>query len=207
MASAIATAADEVAAGRHDAEFVVDVFQTGSGTSTNMNANEVIAALAGRSGRRHPNDHVNRGQSSNDVFPPACIWRRPRPVSASCCRRWTRSHGALEQKAGRVPDVLKIGSTHLAGRRAHARWARSSAATPRQVETAPRTIVAALDGIHELPLGGTAVGTGLNAPPGFAAAAISGDRRNAPACPSAKRANHFEAQAGEGCRAFSERRR
>ncbi len=101
VAERIATAGDAVAAGEHDEQFPVDVFQTGSGTSSNMNANEVIANLAGDGA--HPNDHVNMGQSSNDVFPPPSIWRRSARSARICCRPSTRSRPPWPPRATSSP--------------------------------------------------------------------------------------------------------
>ena len=113
MAAAIADAAAEVARGEHDDQFPIDVFQTGSGTSTNMNANEVIATLAARRLGRpvHPNDHVNASQSSNDVFPTAMHLAAAR-LTRSCCPR-CRTGGGAGGEGGRVRRVVKSGRTHL----------------------------------------------------------------------------------------------
>ncbi|NLV54870.1 MAG: class II fumarate hydratase [Acidimicrobiales bacterium] len=174
VAGAIAAAASEVAAGEWDAEFPVDVFQTGSGTSSNMNANEVIASLASeRLGREvHPNDHVNASQSSNDVFPSAIHVAAAVSVSDDLLPALDRLGGALRAKAAEVADVVKAGRTHLMD------------ATPvtlgqeldgyaAQVEQAADRLRAALPRVGELPLGGTATGTGLNAPEGFAAGVVA----------------------------------
>jgi fumarate hydratase class II len=201
-ALAIATAADEVAAGRHDAAFVVDVFQTGSGTSTNMNANEAIAALAGRilGEPVHPNDHVNLSTSSNDVFPTAMHIAAAETAQRELLPAMDALHRALEEKSRQFWNVLKIGRTHLQDA-VPMRVGQEFSGYARQVELCRGRIVAALDGIYELPLGGTAVGSGMNAPPGFASGAI---RRIAETTgqPFREAANHFEAQAGRDAVAF-----
>jgi len=115
IANAIEKAADEVAEGKHDNQFVVDIFQTGSGTSTNMNANEVIAALASRRAGQpvHPNDHVNRGQSSNDVFPTAMHIAAADMVFSALVPAMAQLTSALEKKAKEFDEIVKIGRTHL----------------------------------------------------------------------------------------------
>ena len=119
LAASIEKAADAVAAGDHDAQFVVDIFQTGSGTSTNMNANEVIAHLAGA----HPNDHVNRGQSSNDVIPSAIHVSAAMTGDArSCCRPWRNWLEAAALESRRVPGHRQDRPHSFAGRRADDAW-------------------------------------------------------------------------------------
>ncbi len=199
MADAIARAAAEVVAGKWDGQFVVDVFQTGSGTSTNMNANEVIANRAAelRGGRRgdhsvHPNDHVNLGQSSNDVIPSALhmaalelLHGRLEPALAGLQR-------ALEEKVRLFDDVLKIGRTHLQDA-TPVRLGQEFSGYARQVEMC-RTRLAALGGeLGELALGGTAVGTGLNTHPEFATRTIARLARET-GLPLREAENHFEAQ-------------
>jgi fumarate hydratase, class II len=193
LAEAIYEAAAEVARGEHDSQFPVDVFQTGSGTSSNMNANEVIATLAGRGlGRAvHPNDHVNASQSSNDVFPSAIHLAAARLVKRSLLIALDHLAEALEDKANDFADVVKSGRTHLmdatpvtlgqefGGYAAAVRHGAERAAT-------------ALPDVGELPLGGTAVGTGLNAPPGFAAAVIARLAADED-LPLQEARNHFEA--------------
>ncbi len=173
-AAAIAGAAAEVAEGRWDGEFPVDVFQTGSGTSTNMNANEVIAALASeRLGRPvHPNDEVNASQSSNDVFPSAIHVAAAVAVRHELLPALDHLAAALEGKAEETAEVVKAGRTHLMdatpvtlGQELDGYAAQVMAARARLAATLPR--------VGELPLGGTATGTGLNAPDGFAAAVIA----------------------------------
>ncbi|HEX5365614.1 MAG TPA: class II fumarate hydratase [Acidimicrobiales bacterium] len=172
-AAAIEAAAAEVAAGDHDDQFPVDVFQTGSGTSSNMNANEVIAHLASRRlGRAvHPNDEVNASQSSNDVFPSAIHIAAARQVDVALLPALEYLRAALSAKAQELASVVKSGRTHLMD------------ATPvtvgqelggyaAQVDAAALAIRETLTVVGELPLGGTAVGTGLNCPPGFASSVI-----------------------------------
>ncbi len=168
VAAAIETAAQEVAEGAYDSEFVVDIFQTGSGTSTNMNANEVIATLASRRiGRTvHPNDDVNRGQSSNDVIPAAIHIAAAELVRHVLLPAMAELSEALKRKAAEFQDAIKIGRTHLQDA-VPMRLGQEFSGYARQVEASIERVHAALDGIYELPLGGTAVGTGLNAPPGF----------------------------------------
>jgi len=199
MAHAIQDAADEVAAGETGGggrfeHFPLDVFQTGSGTSTNMNANEVIAALATRGLGRpvHPNDHVNASQSSNDVFPSAVHMAAARTLGA-LIGSLDHLAGVLEDKAAEFADVVKSGRTHLMDAvpvTLGQEFGGYAAAVRHGIGRVRRV----LPEVCELPLGGTAVGTGLNAPPGFAAAVI---RRLAGAdLPFTEAANHFEAAGG-----------
>jgi len=196
-AAAIRKAADEVASGQHDSQFVVDVFQTGSGTSTNMNANEVIAKLAGQV---HPNDHVNLGQSSNDVFPTAIHIAAAETAHGELLPAMDALHRSLDEKSRQFWNVLKIGRTHLQDA-VPIRLGQEFGAYARQVELCRARIVAALDGIYELPLGGTAVGSGINAPRGFAASAIQ-HLAEATGLPFREAKNHFEAQASRDAVAF-----
>jgi fumarate hydratase, class II len=197
LARAIAAAADAVARGEHDDQFVVDVFQTGSGTSTNMNANEVIAHLASAAAGEpvHANDHVNRGQSSNDVFPAAIHVAAAVEANARLLPAIGDLAAALRRKAAAFADAIKIGRTHLQDA-VPMRLGQEFSGYARQVEASGERIRGAVDGIYELPLGGTAVGTGLNAPPGFGPAVIrlvAGDT----GLPFREAANHFEAQAAK----------
>ena len=173
LAAAIAAAADEVAAGNHDAQFPVDVFQTGSGTSSNMNANEVIATLAARSAGRdvHPNDHVNASQSSNDVFPTTIHLAATEAVAHDVMPALVHLASALARKSSDWGDVVTAGRTHLMdavpitlGQEAGG-WAT-------QARYGVERLASCLPRLGELPIGGTAVGTGLNAPPGFGAAVV-----------------------------------
>jgi fumarate hydratase class II len=193
MADAIAAAAREVAAGKHDEQFPVDVFQTGSGTSSNMNANEVIATLAAsRLGRTvHPNDHVNASQSSNDVFPSAIHIAAVQSMKGLVIPAVDRLANALEAKAAEFADVVKAGRTHLMDATpvtlgqefgGYAAAARHGA----------QRVAEVLGQVGALPLGGTAVGTGINAPPGFAAQVI-GMLADELDLPLSEAVNHFEA--------------
>jgi fumarate hydratase class II len=188
LASAIETAALDVADGKYDAQFVVDVFQTGSGTSTNMNANEVIARLAGA----HPNDHVNQGQSSNDVIPTAIHVAAAQTVHDSLLPAMHGLRTAMEHKAAQFHDVIKIGRTHLQDA-VPMRLGQEFSGYEAQVNASIERIQAAMPGIYELALGGTAVGTGLNALPGFAADTIR-LLCHRTSLPFREARNHFEAQ-------------
>ncbi len=196
LAASIEKAADAVAAGDHDGQFVVDIFQTGSGTSTNMNANEVIGHLAGA----HPNDQVNRGQSSNDVIPSAIHVSAAMLVTAELLPAMEELAGALRKKSIEFRDVIKIGRTHLQDA-VPISLGQEFSGYAAQVEKCLQRVKAALDGLYELPLGGTAVGTGLNAVPGFASAVIAelGIRTG---LPFREASNHFEAQAGKDAVSF-----
>jgi fumarate hydratase class II len=196
VASAIEAAAEQVAAGNHDGQFAVDIFQTGSGTSTNMNTNEVIGHLAGA----HPNDHVNRGQSSNDVIPTALHIAAAEEVHGHLLPSMRGLLSALERKAAEFDPVIKIGRTHLQDA-VPMRLGQEFSGYARQVEAARERIEATLPGIYELALGGTAVGTGLNAPAGFAAAVIR-EIAERTGLPFREAKNHFEAQAARDAAAF-----
>jgi fumarate hydratase class II len=196
LAAKIQAASDAVAEGRYDSEFVLDIFQTGSGTSTNMNANEVIGRLAGA----HPNDHVNRGQSSNDVIPTAMHISAAESVHRDLFPAVDLLHGALERKAQEFQEVMKIGRTHLQDA-VPMRLGQEFSGYARQVELSRARIEAALEGIYELALGGTAVGTGLNAVPGFAPAAIA-ELASRSGLPFVEARSHFEAQASKDAVAF-----
>ena len=189
-AAAIEAAAEQVIDGRHDAEFPLDIFQTGSGTSTNMNANEVIGRLAGA----HPNDDVNRGQSSNDVIPTAMHVAAAQITTTRLFPAMRILEASLTRKAEEFHDIIKIGRTHLQDA-APIRMGQEFSGYARQVAASRERIEACLRGIYELPLGGTAVGTGLNAPSGFAAATIAEIARRT-GLPFVEAPNHFEAQAG-----------
>ncbi len=200
VAGAIRRAAAEVREGKHDHEFVVDVFQTGSGTSTNMNANEVIAnralELLGKRRRAkgvHPNDHVNMCQSSNDVIPSAIHVSALEAIERELLPSLRRLHAVLQQKADDFDGVVKIGRTHLADA-TPVRLGQEFGGYARQVELGIQRIAAAAKGFEELPLGGTAVGTGINAHPEFAPRTIA--RIASMSQLNFKEAkNHFEGQA------------
>jgi fumarate hydratase class II len=165
LAERIAAAADEVAAGSHDDQFPVDVFQTGSGTSSNMNANEVIAALAGEG--VHPNDHVNMGQSSNDVFPSAVHLAAVDLIVSELLPALEQLGDALARKAGEFADVVKAGRTHLMDA-VPVTLGQEFAGYAAQVREGRNRIEATLERLGKIPLGGTATGTGLNTHPEFA---------------------------------------
>ncbi len=168
VAAAISAAAREVAGGHHDAQFPIDVFQTGSGTSSNMNANEVIARLAGdRLGRPvHPNDDVNRGQSSNDVFPSAIQVGAVLAVEERLLPALDHLAGAIEARAAELERIVKTGRTHLMDA-TPVRLGQEIGGWAAQVRHGIDRIRAGLPRLAALPLGGTAVGSGLNAPKGF----------------------------------------
>jgi fumarate hydratase class II len=196
LAGAIAAAAGEIAAGAHDAHFPVDLYQTGSGTSSNMNVNEVIATLCRRAGAAvHPNDHVNLGQSSNDTFPTAIHLATALALRDDLVPAMESLENALAGKAAEFSGVLKIGRTHLMDAtpvtlgQEFGGWAR-------QAGQAAGRGNKALEALLELPLGGTAVGTGLNAHPRFAELAI---RRLAArtGLPFREAVDHFEAQSSK----------
>jgi fumarate hydratase class II len=174
VAAAIAAAAAEVAAGDHDDHFPVDVFQTGSGTSSNMNANEVIAQLAGeRLGRPvHPNDEVNASQSSNDVFPSAIHVAAVEQVTVALLPALEYLAAALHAKSRELAEVVKSGRTHLMDA-TPVTLGQELGGYAAQVTNAADAIRGTLSAVGELPLGGTAVGTGLNCPPGFAPAVVT----------------------------------
>jgi fumarate hydratase class II len=196
LAASIQKAADAVAAGDHDGQFVVDIFQTGSGTSTNMNANEVIAHLAGA----HPNDHVNRGQSSNDVIPSAIHVSAAMLVTQELLPAAAELAAALRRKSEEFKDIVKIGRTHLQDA-VPMTLGQEFSGYASQVEHCSQRMKAALDGLYELPLGGTAVGTGLNAVPGFATAVIDQIAADT-GLPFREASNHFEAQAAKDAVSF-----
>ncbi len=176
LARAIAEAADEVAEGRWDDEFPVDIYQTGSGTSSNMNANEVLATLANRAlegtGHRvHPNDHVNFGQSSNDVIPTAIHVACRVALERDLAPALELLAEALEAKAHEFDHVVKSGRTHLMDA-TPVRLGQEFSGYATQVRKGVERIRRGADELAELPLGGTATGTGINTHPDFAAVAI-----------------------------------
>nr|BFD94418.1 class II fumarate hydratase [Kitasatospora sp. Xyl93] len=193
-AQAIAAAAEEVAEGHWDDQFPVDVFQTGSGTSSNMNTNEVIATLAAeRLGRPvHPNDHVNASQSSNDVFPSSIHIAATAAVTHDLVPALEHLAEALERKAAEFARVVKSGRTHLMDA-TPVTLGQEFGGYAAQVRHGRERLLATLPRVAELPLGGTAVGTGINTPPGFPAAVIAEVAR-ATDLPLTEARNHFEAQ-------------
>jgi len=198
---AIAQAAGEVAEGTLDDHFVVDVFQTGSGTSSNMNTNEVIAnraieILGGRLGAKdpvHPNDHVNAGQSSNDVFPTAVHLAAYEAVTAQLLPALERLEGSLSAKAAELAEVVKPGRTHLMDA-TPVTLGQEFSGYARQVALGAARVEVTLERLAELPLGGTAVGTGLNAPEGMTDGVITELRRRTGIDALREADNHFEAQ-------------
>jgi fumarate hydratase class II len=166
LARQIADAGDAVAAGEHDDQFPVDVFQTGSGTSSNMNANEVIAKLAGDAA--HPNDHVNMGQSSNDVFPSAVHLAALGEVTHDLLPAMEGLQAALNEKADRFADVVKAGRTHLMDA-VPVTLGQEFGGYAAQVRLGIQRVEGTLRRVGQIPLGGTATGTGLNTHPEFAA--------------------------------------
>jgi fumarate hydratase, class II len=194
MAATIAAAADEVAAGDHDEAFPIDVFQTGSGTSTNMNANEVIATLASRTlGREvHPNDHVNASQSSNDVFPSAIHIAATRSIVTELIPSLRHLDASLTRKAQEWADVVKSGRTHLMDA-TPVTLGQEFGGYAAAVRYGIERLESSLPRIGELPLGGTAVGTGISSPADFADRVIT-MLSSALDLPLSEARNHFEAQ-------------
>ncbi|MEA2226506.1 MAG: fumarate hydratase, class [Solirubrobacteraceae bacterium] len=165
LADSIAQAADAVGRGDHDDQFPIDVFQTGSGTSSNMNANEVIASLAGKA--VHPNDHVNMGQSSNDVFPSAVHLAALDEATNTLLPALKQLERSLTKKAKRFENVVKAGRTHLMDA-VPVTLGQEFAGYAAQIRLGQERIEAALVHVRQIPLGGTATGTGLNTHPKFA---------------------------------------
>lgn len=194
LADAIAAAADEVAAGDHDEHFPVDVYQTGSGTSSNMNTNEVIATLASaRLGRSvHPNDHVNASQSSNDVFPTSVHVAATGAVVRDLLPALGHLAQALEAKSDETAEVVKAGRTHLMDA-TPVTLGQEFGGYAAAVRYGIERVTAALPRVAEVPLGGTAVGTGINTPAGFPQRVIALLRQDT-RLPLTEARNHFEAQ-------------
>jgi fumarate hydratase, class II len=199
LVDAIKQAATEVIDGKLDAEFPVDIFQTGSGTSTNMNTNEVISnrateLLGGPRGSKlvHPNDHVNLGQSSNDVIPTAIHIAASETIQQQLIPSLTRLHKALERKAKEFDKVVKIGRTHLQDA-TPVRLGQEFGGYARQIELGIARMKRAQDALGEVALGGTAVGTGLNCHPDFSSKVMTIISKET-GCLFKEAANHFEAQ-------------
>jgi len=199
LARPIQSAAEEVIAGKLDSHFVVDVFQTGSGTSTNMNANEVIAnraseLLEAKSGEKliHPNDHVNRGQSSNDVIPTAIHIAALEAIEKSLRPALAELQNELTKKAKEFHDIVKIGRTHLQDA-TPIRLGQEFEGYSSQVAHGLERLNAVRSHLSELALGGTAVGTGLNTHPEFAKRTIARIATET-GLPLREASNHFEAQ-------------
>jgi fumarate hydratase class II len=166
LARRVAAAADEIAEGKHDDQFPIDVFQTGSGTSSNMNANEVIATLAGEGA--HPNDHVNMGQSSNDVFPSAVHLAALDEATHWLLPALERLEASLQAKADAFADIVKSGRTHLMDA-VPVTLGQEFSGYAAQIRLARLRVENALPQVAQIPLGGTATGTGLNTHADFAA--------------------------------------
>jgi fumarate hydratase class II len=202
IADPIIKAAREVAAGKFDSEFPIDVYQTGSGTSSNMNANEVISnrAIELTGGDRfekkkpiHPNDHVNMGQSTNDMFPTAIHVAVANAIQGELIPALKRFQDVLALKAGKWDDIIKIGRTHLADA-TPIRLGQEFSGYVRQLELAINRAKTALAAVLELPAGGTAVGTGINTHPRFGTA-VAQILAKETGVPFVEAKNHFEANA------------
>jgi fumarate hydratase class II len=203
VGEAIVNAAQEVMDGKLDSQFVLDIFQTGSGTSTNMNTNEVISnraiqLLGGVVGSKkpvHPNDHVNMGQSSNDVIPTAMHVSALEAIEQQLVPALRKLQLALEAKAKEFDSIVKIGRTHLQDA-TPVRLGQEFGGYARQVELGIRRLEKLRDTLGELPLGGTAVGTGINTDPAFPPATIQHISKLT-GLQFAEAKNHFEAQGGK----------
>jgi fumarate hydratase class II len=198
-ADAIVQAATEVVEGLLDAEFPVDIFQTGSGTSTNMNTNEVISnrateLLGGARGSKlvHPNDHVNLGQSSNDVIPTAIHIAAAEMIQRQLLPALTRLQKALDRKAKEFDKIVKIGRTHLQDA-TPVRLGQEFGGYSRQIELGIQRAKRAQESLAEVALGGTAVGTGLNCHPDFSGKVLAIISKET-GCSFREATNHFEAQ-------------
>lgn len=194
LAEAIITAAEEVARGDHDDQFPIDVFQTGSGTSSNMNMNEVLATLAGeRLGRAvHPNDDVNHPMSSNDMFPASIHIAATAGIVRDLVPALEHLAESLERKATEFADVVKAGRTHLMDA-TPVTLGQEFGGYAMQMRLGVERLQATLPRVAELPLGGTAVGTGINSPPGFGARVIAEVAASTGLTLTEAR-DHFEAQ-------------
>ncbi len=196
VAEAIQAAGGQVASGDFDDEFPIDVFQTGSGTSSNMNANEVLATLANEAGtsgtKIHPNDHVNASQSSNDVFPTSIHVAATEAVVNELIPALDHLSTALQHKADEWATVVKSGRTHLMDA-TPVTLGQEFGGYAAQVRYGVERLQSSLPRLAELPLGGTAVGTGINTPPGFSAKVIA-ELGSVTGLPFTEARNHFEAQ-------------
>ena len=193
QAGAIAAAARTVASGEHDDHFPIDVFQTGSGTSTNMNMNEVVASLVVRDGTDvHPNDHVNASQSSNDTFPTAIHVAAALAVVDDLIPALATLERSLSAKAEEFAGLVKSGRTHLMDA-TPVMLGQEFGGYAATIRYAAERLEAVLPRVRELPLGGTAVGTGINTPPGFAARVIEVLAEDT-GQPFSEARDHFEAQ-------------
>lgn len=209
LAKGIAAKSLEVAAGKHDANFILDIYQTGSGTSTNMNANEVIANLAnpelgGKVGSKkpvHPNDHVNMGQSSNDVVPTAIHVGAALGVAKGLVPALEGLKKAFEEKAKDFAKIVKIGRTHLQDA-TPVTLGQEFSGYASQIEHGVARCRQVLEGLLELPIGGTAVGTGINTHPKFAAG-VCKNLSEKTGLKFFEAKNHFEAQAAKDACVFA----
>jgi len=203
IADAIEAAAQAVANGDYDGEFPIDVFQTGSGTSSNMNANEVIGTLATRAlGRKvHPNDHVNLGQSSNDVIPTVLHVSAVLGIENRLIPALRHLHACLDGKAKEFDHIVKIGRTHLMDA-VPIRLGQEFSGYARQVELGIGRVEATLPGLRELAIGGTAVGTGLNTHAEFGSR-VAAELTKLTGTEFSEARNHFEAQAAQDAYVFT----
>jgi fumarate hydratase, class II len=194
LAEAIISAAEAVARGEHDDQFPIDVFQTGSGTSSNMNMNEVLATLASEAVGRpvHPNDDVNHPLSSNDMFPASIHIAATAGVVRDLVPALEHLAGSLEGKAAEFADVVKAGRTHLMDA-TPVTLGQEFGGYAAQVRLGVERLQSTLPRVAELPLGGTAVGTGINSPPGFGGRVIA-EVGTATGLPLTEARDHFEAQ-------------
>ncbi|MFL6107705.1 MAG: class II fumarate hydratase, partial [Marmoricola sp.] len=193
QAGAIEKAAEQVMSGEYDEHFPLDVFQTGSGTSSNMNTNEVLASLAQQAGQEvHPNDHVNASQSSNDTFPTSIHVAATLAVVEDLQPALRTLEASLGAKADEFADLVKSGRTHLMDA-TPVMLGQEFGGYAATLGLAVERLDAVLPRVRELPLGGTAVGTGINTPPGFAAAVIA-ELGRLTGQPFTEARNHFEAQ-------------
>jgi fumarate hydratase, class II len=192
LAAEIAAAGEAIANGEHDSQFPIDVFQTGSGTSSNMNTNEVISALT--DGKAHPNDHVNFGQSSNDVFPSAVHLAALDEATNQLLPALKQLERSLDRKAKKFKDVVKSGRTHLMDA-VPVTLGAEFAGYAAQIRLGQERIQSALVHVGQIPLGGTATGTGLNTHPKFAAEVRKRLARDSKLKLIAPPADPFEAQA------------
>ena len=203
LAKSIYQAADEVIEGKWDSHFVVDIYQTGSGTSTNMNTNEVLSnraiqivgGVVGSKSPIHPNDHVNKSQSSNDVIPTAIHVAAAVELDRRLIPALRSLHAALDEKAKAWDDIVKIGRTHLMDA-TPVRLGQEAGGWARQVELAIDRLESVKPRLMELAIGGTAVGTGINSPEGFGAK-VSEKLAKRFGLPFIEAKNHFEAQGSQ----------
>lgn len=194
-ADAIIAAAKEIADGKHDDQFPIDVFQTGSGTSSNMNTNEVIASIAKANGVEvHPNDHVNMGQSSNDTFPTATHVAATEAAASDLIPALKVLQESLEKKANRWHEVVKSGRTHLMDA-TPVTLGQEFSGYARQIELGVQRVEATLERLGELAIGGTAVGTGINTPAEFGGKVTEELIKLTGIEQLSEAKNHFEAQA------------